>query len=168
MISNWSKAFLLLLESEGGYVNNPSDPGGRTNLGVTQSTWENWVGHPVKDMRGLTPEIVAPLYRQKYWDACKCDLLPTGLDYMVFDFAVNAGVGRSTKTLQSAVGTAPDGDIGKKTLQAIMTCSKGQLIDKFSVAKESFYRSLPTFAVFGNGWLNRVAAVKLHALDMIG
>ena len=121
MIDNWQKSFELMLESEGGYGHHPSDPGGRTNLGVTQRVWEEWVGRESneKEMRSLTPEMVKPLYKRKFWDACKCDELFTGIDYLVFDFAVNAGVGRSIKTLQSAVGTTPDGWIGPITMAAV-------------------------------------------------
>lgn len=166
MNGNWEQSFKWLLESEGGYVAHEADPGGRTNLGVTQAVWESWVGRASneKEMRSLTPAQVEPLYKKKYWDACKCDELPTGLDYLVFDFAVNAGVGRAIKTLQSCVGATPDGAIGPKTLQAIMVCSKDDLINKFSAAKETFYRSLPTFAVFGKGWLNRIQEAKCRTL----
>jgi lysozyme family protein len=167
MISNWSKSFLLLLESEGGYVNNPSDPGGRTNLGVTQSTWEAWVGRKSneKEMQSLSAAMVQPLYKRKYWDACCCDDLPIGVDYIVFDFAVNAGVGRSSKILQSTVGANPDGDIGELTIAAVNMSAK-DIIDRFSQLKVSFYRSLPTFITFGNGWLNRVSAVQNNATSM--
>ena len=168
--SNWDSAFKLMLQSEGGFVNHPSDPGGMTNLGVTKATWENWVGRESdeKEMRGLTPEKVEPLYKKKFWDACRCDELPSGIDYLVFDFAVNAGPGRSIKTLQTAVGTTPDGGIGPITLAAVNSFSEPELIEKFSQAKEDFYRSLNTFDTFGKGWLNRVAAVKIKATSMIG
>ena len=167
--SNWKRSFELMLKSEGGYVNHPSDPGGRTNLGVTQRVWEQWVGRESneKEMRSLTPAMVEPLYKRKYWDACKCDDLPEGLDYLVFDFAVNAGPGRSIKTLQSAVGTTPDGIIGPKTLSAVRAIDPHELIEKFSVAKTEFYESLPTFPTFGRGWLNRVADVKVKASNML-
>ena len=167
--SNWKRSFELMLKSEGGYVNHPSDPGGRTNLGVTQRVWEQWVGRESneKEMRSLTPAMVEPLYKRKYWDACKCDDLPEGLDYLVFDFAVNAGPGRSIKTLQTAVGTTPDGIIGPKTLAAVRAVDPHELIEKFSIAKIEFYESLPTFPTFGRGWLNRVADVKVKASTML-
>jgi lysozyme family protein len=168
--SNWQKAFEQMLASEGGYVNHPSDPGGMTNLGVTKRVWEEWVGRESneKEMRSLTPEMVAPLYKRKFWDACKCDELPTGVDYLVFDFAVNAGPGRSAKILQTAVGVPADGGIGPITLAAVKAQDPVELIEKFSRAKEDFYRSLNTFDTFGKGWLNRVAAVKIKANTMLG
>jgi lysozyme family protein len=170
MKENWQKSFEQMLASEGGYVNHPSDPGGRTNLGVTQRVWEEWVGRESneKEMRSLTPEMVEPLYKRKFWDACKCDDLPTGVDYLVFDFAVNAGPGRSAKTLQVAVGVPADGGIGPITLAAVKAQDPVELIEKFSQTKEDFYRTLGTFDVFGKGWLNRVAAVKIKASSMLG
>jgi lysozyme family protein len=170
MNSNWEKSFEMMLKSEGGYVNNPADPGGMTNLGVTKATWENWVGRASDEaeMRNLTPEKVAPLYKNKFWDMCRCDDLPSGVDYLVFDFAVNAGPGRSAKILQTAVGATPDGGIGPMTLAAVAKYDANELVEKFSQAKEDFYRSLPTFGTFGKGWLNRVADVKLKASSMLG
>jgi lysozyme family protein len=169
MISNWQKSFELMLKSEGGYVNNPVDPGGMTNLGVTKATWENWVGRESDEaeMRELTPEKVEPLYKKKYWDAVRGDELPMGLDYLMFDFAVNAGAGRAIKTLQTAVGVTPDGGFGPMTMAAVQAVDPVDLIERFSQAKEDFYRSLTTFATFGKGWLNRVADVKVKASAML-
>ena len=169
MQSNWDNAFKMMLASEGGYVNHPSDPGGMTNLGVTKATWENWVGRESDEaeMRGLTPEKVEPLYKKKYFDAVRGDELPMGLDYLMFDFAVNAGAGRAIKTLQTAVGVTPDGGFGPMTMAAVQAVDPNELIERFSQAKEDFYRSLTTFATFGKGWLNRVADVKVKASAML-
>ena len=169
MNNNWKQAFDLMLKSEGGYVHHPSDPGGRTNLGVTQATWENWVGRgsDEAEMRGLTPEKVEPMYKKKFWDAVRGDELPVGLDYLMFDFAVNAGAGRAIKTLQTAVGVTPDGGFGPMTMAAVQAVDPNELIERFSQAKEDFYRSLTTFATFGKGWLNRVADVKVKASAML-
>ena len=158
-----------MLASEGGYVNHPSDPGGRTNLGVTQATWENWIGRKSDEaeMRSLTPAKVEPLYKKKYWDAVLGDELPTGIDYLTFDFAVNAGVGRSIKTLQAAVGVETDGWLGPITMAAVQATDPTELIEQFSQTKEGFYRSLTQFPIFGTGWLNRVAKVKAEALTMV-
>jgi lysozyme family protein len=169
MLSNWDNSFKLMLKSEGGFVNHPSDPGGMTNLGVTKATWENWVGRESDEaeMRGLTPEKVEPLYKKKYWDAVRSDELPVGLDYLLFDFAVNAGAGRAIKTLQTAIGVTPDGGFGPMTMAAVQAVEPNELIERFSQAKEDFYRSLTTFATFGKGWLNRVADVKVKASAML-
>jgi lysozyme family protein len=169
MQNDWQKSFELLLKSEGGYVNNPSDPGGMTNLGVTKATWENWIGRQSdeSEMRSLTADKVEPLYRKKYWDAVRGDELKSGISYLCFDFAVNAGVGRSIKTLQAAVGVPVDGGFGPVTMNAVKSFEPVKLIDRFSQAKEDFYRSLNTFDVFGKGWLNRVEKVKAEALKMV-
>ncbi len=169
MKENFDDALAAVLEHEGGFVNHPKDPGGMTNLGVTKRVWETWVGKTVSeaDMRALTPATVAPMYRKQYWDAVKGDELPSGLDYLMFDFAINAGVSRAIRTMQKAIGTTPDGAIGPKTMQALRDAGPDALIAKFSDEKEAFYRSLPTFATFGKGWLRRVAEVKSHAVTLL-
>ena len=170
MLSNFPAALALVLKSEGGFVNHPSDPGGMTNLGVTKKVWEAWVKHPVDEaeMRALTPELVTPLYKANYWDACKCDDLPRGVDYAVFDSAVNMGPGRAAKLLQAALGVAADGSIGRATIAAATAADPVELLEAFSLGKEEFYKSLPTFATFGKGWLNRVAHVQDAAEQMMG
>jgi lysozyme family protein len=158
-----------MLKSEGGFVNHPSDPGGMTNLGVTKATWESWVGRQVDEaeMRGLTADKVEPLYKERYFDAVRGDELPAGLDYLMFDFAVNAGAGRAIKILQTAVCVPDDGGFGPMTMKAVQAVDPVELIERFSQAKEDFYRSLAQFPTFGKGWLNRVADVKLKASSML-
>jgi lysozyme family protein len=168
MNSNFQKCLDLVLKSEGGWVNNFSDPGGETNLGVTKKVWEEWVGHDVKTMKGLTPKDVAPMYQAKYWMSCYANQLPKGVDYMAFDMAVNAGPGRAIKLLQESVGCVPDGVIGPRTMQLIDQKNAQDVVQAYSNRKTSFYESLPTFATFGKGWLKRVEDVKLNALNMIG
>jgi lysozyme family protein len=144
-----------------------------TNLGVTAKVWEEWVGHPVdeKQMRALTPQDVAPLYKRKYWDACRADELVSGLDYAIFDFAVNSGVGRAIKTLQACVGVNADGGFGSTTMAAV-SLFKGNsakvIITEVCDNRLNFLKSLKTFAVFGKGWENRVNSVKEQALKMLG
>jgi len=166
---NFRQALQAVLLHEGGFVNHPKDPGGMTNLGVTKRVWEAWVGHPVgeKEMRALTPATVARLYKRQYWDAVKGDELPTGLDYLMFDFAVNAGAGRAIRTMQKALGTTPDGVIGPKTMAAIKAADPKDLIAKFSMERELFYKALPTFATFGRGWLRRVDESKSQAMTLL-
>ena len=158
-----------MLQHEGGYTNHPSDPGGRTNLGVTQRVWEDYVGHKVDEqtMRNLTKELVAPLYRKEYWDAVHGDKLPCGADYLAFDFAVNAGAFRSIKTIQRALNITADGIIGPVTLKSIQGANAEDFINNFTNAKERFYRSLSNFPTFGRGWFNRVAKSKRIAEEMI-
>ena len=168
MKDNFDAALKAILHHEGGYVNHPADPGGMTNLGVTKRVWEEWVGHEVdeKAMRNLTPEIVGPMYKVKYWDKIKGDELPTGVDYVVFDAAVNSGPGRAAKWLQACVGVEPDGGIGPKTLAAVNAFDTNQLIEDYAKRRLSFLMDLQTWDTFGKGWGRRVAEVQKTGLDM--
>jgi len=171
MTGEFEKALKRILKHEGGYVNDPIDSGGMTNLGVTKRVWEEFVGHPVSeaDMRALTPEKVGSMYKLKYWNSSYCEVLPKGLDYVVFDFAVNAGTGRSVKTLQQAIGCVADGVIGPKTMAAINDAEPKDLIAKFSDARADFYQGIvarkPDQARFIKGWLNRVEDARKLALE---
>ena len=169
MKETWQDALAHVLKSEGGYVNHPSDPGGRTNLGVTQRVWEEWVKHDVdeKQMRELTPEMVAPLYQEKYWQRVKGDELPAGIDYCVFDASVNSGVGRASKWLQEVCGTQPDGVIGPMTLRVAEAIVPTDLVNMYCDKRLAFLRELKTWETFGKGWERRVEEVRSHALTMI-
>ena len=168
MKENWDVALAALLKHEGGFVDNPHDPGGMTNLGVTRKTWEAFVGREVTEdeMRELTPQAVAPLYKQRYWDAVHGDTLPSGVDLCVFDCCVNSGPKQSARFLQRAVGAVPDGQIGPATLAAVAAADPHDVIEKFTQIRESFLRDLPTFIYFGKGWLIRTAAVEKQATEM--
>lgn len=170
MQSNFELCLKELLVHEGGYVDHPKDPGGRTNHGVTQRVWEEWVGHEVdeKQMRALTHEMVAPLYKRKYWDAVRADDLVAGVDYCVFDVAVNSGPGRAIKFLQSSVGVTADGGFGPATLAAVTVQDPNRLIEMYCAKRLEFLQSLKTFETFGKGWSRRVQEVKDKALTMLG
>ena len=163
--ATWPKAFAAVLRHEGGYVNHPKDPGGMTNLGVTKRVWEEWSGHPVDEaaMRALTPAMVEPLYRAKYWNAVRGDELPAGVDLCVFDVAVNSGPGRAARLLQAAVGAAVDGGIGPKTVAEAVVKQPAETIDAICDGREAFLRSRPAFSTFGVGWLARVERVRREA-----
>jgi lysozyme family protein len=176
MINNFEQALASVLKSEGGFQTDINDRGnilpdgraGSTNLGVTQAAWESYVGHPVtwNDMRTLTSEKIAPFYKRKYWDVVHGDELPTGVDYMAFDLAVNTGPGRAIKLLQEAIGVTPDGVLGPLSLSAIHNIPAKQMIERFTDTKEKYYKSLnnPTYE---HGWLNRVTSVEVSALKMV-
>jgi len=166
MENNFKECLDLVLKSEGGWVNNPADPGGETNLGVTKNVWEEYVGHPVTTMKNITLADVAPMYEQKYWRPCYGEVLPRGLDFVVFSMGVNAGPGRSIKLLQSAIGCVPDGVIGPATKSLISASNCATLINKFSEARREYYKSLKTFPIFGKGWLARVDHEEAQALNM--
>ena len=170
MSNSFKECLDLVLKSEGGWTGAQGlkgDPGGETNLGVTKRVWEEWVGHPGDTLKNLTKEDVAPLYEQRYWKPCYGEVLPRGLDLVVFSMAINAGPGRSIKLLQSAIGCVPDGSIGPTTRSLISASNTATLIAKFSEARREYYKSLKTFSIFGKGWLNRVDKEESEALNMI-
>lgn len=169
MKQNFDKALAAVLHHEGGFVNHPDDPGGMTNLGCTKAVWEEWVGHPVdeKAMRALTPADVGPLYKKRYWDKIKGDDLPEGVDYVVFDCAINSGAGRAAKFLQECVGAVVDGAIGPRTLALVKAQDQAQLIQDYSSRRMTFLMELPKWSVFGKGWGRRVNEVEKTALSML-
>lgn len=168
MNTNWDACFNHLIKHEGGYVNHPSDPGGRTNLGITQQVWENWVDRPVteEEMKALTRDMVKPVYKDLYWERVKGDKLPSGVDYCVFDAAVNSGVRRASQWLQATLGVAADGSIGPQTLAIASVTSPTTTIINFSAQRLKFLQGLSTWPTFGKGWERRVAEVKATALSM--
>jgi lysozyme family protein len=161
-----------LLKHEGGYCNHPADPGGRTNLGVTQRVWEAWTGKKANEaiMRSLTPDMVAPLYRKHYWETVRADELPGGLALTVFDFGVNAGPGRAIKFLQQLAGVLVDGVIGPMTIAAakkyVAKHGEDAAICAYSELRRQYYRSLRTYGTFGKGWLRRVKEVEAAAMRL--
>ena len=170
MNSNFDKSLVKLLQHEGGYVNHPSDPGGATNLGVTQDVWEDWIDRAVSEdeMKALTPNKVAPLYREMYWDRVKADKLPAGVDYCVFDAAVNSGVSRAAKWLQTTVAAVADGAIGEQTLKQVRLTNPLMVIDKYNAIRLEFLKGRSTWPTFGKGWERRVEEVRVTALKMCG
>ena len=165
MKDNFDECLKMLLHHEGGYVNHPKDPGGETNLGVTKRVYEKWGG--TKDMKDLTVEDVAPIYKKEYWDKCKCDDLESGVDWAVFDWAVNSGTGRAAKAIQKICGATQDGAIGPKTLALINTQNTEYVIEEFGKIRQDFYESLKTFDTFGKGWTRRNKETTAKALEMI-
>ena len=158
-------AMRLLLRHEGGFVNHPSDPGGMTNLGVTQRTWEVHTGKAATeaDMRALTQEAVQPVYKARYWNTIHADDLPHGVDYCLFDCAVNSGPGRAVKLAQYVLHQKVDGSLGKNTLAAIKAADPVELIEDYSQRRLDFLKSLDTWPTFGKGWGKRVSEVELEA-----
>lgn len=163
----FARCLPALLRHEGGFVNHPRDPGGVTNLGITLGTAKAWRldldgdgDVDVDDMRLLKPETAAPIYRSGYWLPPACDRLPAGVDYMVFDLAVNSGTRRAKRYLQRVAGVTEDEIIGPKTLAAVAALNPVRVVERMSDLREDFYRSLPTFDVFGRGWMRRLTEVE--------
>ncbi len=168
MKANFDKCLEMLLHHEGGYVWHPEDPGGETNLGVTRAVYEQWVGRQVMDgeMKTLTPDDVAPIYKKNYWDKVRGDDLPAGLDWAAMDWAVNSGAGRPAKAIQRCVGATQDGAIGPKTLAAIANKEPDKIIEYVHDIRQKFYERLKTFKTFGRGWTRRNTETLKAALAM--
>ena len=165
MKDNFDECLKMLLHHEGGYVNHPKDPGGETNLGVTKRVYEKWGG--TKDMKDLTVEDVAPIYKKNYWNRCKCDDLESGVDWVVFDWAVNSGTGRAATAIQKICGASQDGAIGPKTLALIKSQDTEYVIEEFGKIRQNFYESLKTFDTFGKGWTRRNKETTEKAIKMM-
>ncbi|KQS52591.1 hypothetical protein ASG17_15085 [Brevundimonas sp. Leaf363] len=166
----FARALPMLLRHEGGYVDHPRDPGGATNLGITLGTARAWRmdidgdGDVDKsDVRLLTPKEAAPVYRDGYWLKARCHQLPAGVDYMIFDLAVNSGSRRAARYLQRAAGVSEDAKVGPKTLAAVRILNPVRVVERLSDIREAYYRSLPTFPTFGKGWLRRLGEVEQTA-----
>jgi lysozyme family protein len=168
MERNFERSLALVLKHEGGYVDHPRDPGGATNLGVTLDTLSSWQGRIAtkSEVRALTVPQVAPIYRRRYWDAVEGDDLPSGLDYAVFDFAVNSGVSRAARYLQAVLGVPQDGKIGPVTVAAAKAADTARVIETLCANRLKFLRDLSTFDTFGKGWTSRVNGVLEDALLM--
>ncbi|TPK57767.1 hypothetical protein FJ546_25950 [Mesorhizobium sp. B2-4-19] len=168
MDRNFARALALVLKSEGGWSDNPADPGGATMKGVTLANFRRYVKADAgkADLKKIGDDQVATVYRRFYWDAVLGAELPDGVDYAVFDFAVNSGPGRAAKYLQASVGVSQDGRIGPATLAAVKTKPAGVVIDQLCDARLAFLRRLPTWATFGRGWSDRVRSVRAQALLM--
>ena len=165
--SPFESALPFILRWEGGFVDHPSDPGGRTNKGVTQRTYTNWLsqrGLPERDVKQITDAEVKAIYEKDYWLPPRCNELPSQLDLVQFDTAVNMGVGRAVRFLQAAVGCGADGRYGTETAQAVARCEARTTLAAYCEAREAFYRRLvaakPDLKVFLAGWLNRLNSLR--------
>lgn len=165
---SFNRALSFVLEREGGYSNNPRDPGGATNLGITHRTLADWRKREPSwslpaDVRQLTPYEAGRIYRAGYWDKVQGDLLPEGLDLVVFDAAVNHGPARAARWLQQAVGVTQDGLIGPRTLAAMHSKDKRDVVREFAVLRALGYVATGNMATFGRGWMRRLFAAVQEA-----
>jgi lysozyme family protein len=152
MKSNFNDCLTRLLKDEGGYTNDPRDPGGPTNFGITLTDYRKYIDSKgtASDVRGMTVDQARTIYKEKYWDALDCDNLPSGVDYTVFDYGVNSGVGRP-----------------RKALQRFKSLSGTSLVEAINNERMTFLRSLSTYPTFGKGWSKRVAGVKAHSIELV-
>jgi lysozyme family protein len=162
----WAESIQRVLASEGGYVNHPSDPGGPTNFGITLADYRRYVtpGATAADVRAMKVEEAKAIYRDKYWCAMRCEELPGGLDYCVFDYAVNSGTGRVPKVLQRVLGLRVTGRVDDATVAAARKGDAHTLIQSICDERMRFLQGLKTWPVFGKGWSKRVSEVRNAAL----
>src|SRR5574337_217528 len=167
---NFERCVAIVFAQEGGFVDNPADPGRATNMGITLATLSEWRGKPCTsdEVRGLTKQEAQEIYRTKYWNTMRCASLPAGVDLVVFDMGVHAGQRTSVKILQRIAGVIDDGSVGPLTLEAVARFKPRELIGKFSDARLPYYQSLAGWATFGNGWTRRVVQVRSAAEAMVG
>ena len=160
MKANFDRCLSEVLQHEGGYVNDPHDPGGETNMGISKRSY------PKENIKAMTRARAAVIYRRDFWDAVRGDDLPAGLDLVAFDAAVNSGVSRGAKWLQTALGVSTDGRIGPKTIAAAKAAHSEAVIDRAIAARMSFLRTLSTWSRYGRGWTSRVESVREVATSM--
>lgn len=172
MERNFPEALAHTLQFEGGWANNPNDPGGATMKGITQRTYNQYLGRQASqdELRNISDEDVAAIYRKLYWDECLGDAVADGLDFALFDAAVNTGPREASRLLQRVVGAPVDGVLGPKSIAAVNDYVAAQglpkLIDAYTDARQAYYRLLPTYVHFGEGWRKRADAVAVLAKDL--
>lgn len=166
---NFPTVLAETLSHEGRWADHPKDPGGATMKGITIGTFAAWKRRPVTktELRNISDADVTAIYRQNYWNKVRGDDLPAGMDMVGFDGAVNSGVSRGARWLQTGLGVAADGAIGAKTLAAARAAKNPvSVIQKACAARMGFLRGLRTFSTFGRGWMRRVASVEATAVAM--
>lgn len=161
MKKNFEECFEFVLKEEGPMTNDPHDPGGLTKFGIAKTS------HPDVDVAGLTKHGAELIYRKDYWAPCRCDDLPSGLDLITFDFAVNVGCLRAKETLQRAVGAKVDGVVGPMTLERVRMTNTGYAVDGFWKARRAFYMGRSGFSRYGKGWLARTDRCREAAHFMV-
>lgn len=171
MADTFQDCLAFTLAREGGWADDPRDPGGCTMRGITLASFQAWRRDwnlTCAELRQLTDDIIATFYLDSFWQPTHADALPTGIDLMIFDSAVNIGIHNTIKMLQAEIGVATDGVIGPATLAATSNCDPLLLIPALAQAQSAYYQRLSTYPVFGKGWMNRVIARQTAALAMAG
>jgi lysozyme family protein len=150
-VDAFQRAFELVIGHEGGYVNDPRDPGGETKYGISKRA------NPDVDIRNLTLAKAQWIYRQRYWLPLHADAMPEAVAVQVFDAAVNHGIKPAVRMLQRALGVTVDGIIGPQTLAAMTTTDDARFVAHFAAERLTFYTDLAGWEVYGRGWTRRVA-----------
>lgn len=167
--SNYDACEARVLLSEGGYTNDPRDPGGPTNWGITIYDARLYWKHDATaaDVRAMPKAVAQDIYRKKYWDALDCDALPAGLDYTVFDYGVNSGIARAGRVLRQCMGLpAADWHVTPDIVAALAKRNIPALIEDINAERLKFLQGLRTWPAFGRGWSARVHGVEAASLQM--
>lgn len=159
MSEPFDTAVTAVLGYEGGYVNDPNDPGGETNWGISKRAYPNL------DIKNLTRDGAIQIYRRDYWDALGCDRFPPVIAIALFDAAVNQGPVAAVRILQRALGVAVDGVIGPQTLAAARAANGATLLAEFLADRAVRYAGLSTFSRYGHAWMRRLFAVQQVCLQ---
>lgn len=146
-----------VLAHEGGYVNDPRDPGGETKWGISKRSY------PQLNIKGLTRDDAKAIYERDFWQRVQGDKLPRPFAFQALDAAVNHGIGNAVRWMQRAAGVADDGHIGPATLAAVARAEPADLVLNFNAERLEFYARLQTFDTFGRGWTRRVAGNLRYA-----
>ena len=171
--ANFKKSLAFVLVDEGGNDNDPLDHGGRTSRGVRQDEYTAWLSEhklPSKDVWTAPESDIEAIYHDEYWEPY-CDGFPSGIDYLYFDMAVNAGPHRAAILLQRSLGLPQDGRIGPITRGAVVKADPHRLVHDYTDIKRNYYYEIveaaPDQKRFLHGWLNRCDHVLKNALTMI-
>lgn len=170
---NWGRSLSAVLANEGGYSNDPRDPGnwtgGKPGAGVLKGTKKgiSAKAYPQLDIKALNDNQIAEIYSAKYWRKVRGDELPAGVDFSAFDYAVQSGPSRSAKDLQRVLGVAVDGIVGPATVLAAKTAAPRATIKAHCARRLGFVQSLAIWKTFAKGLGNRVAKAEAMALAMV-
>lgn len=159
MADPFDTAVTAVLSYEGGYANDPNDPGGETNWGISKRAYPNL------DIRSLTRDDAIRIYRRDYWNVAKCDQFPAPIAIALFDAAVNQGPSAAVRLLQRALGVTVDGIVGPQTVNAARTMNVQAALASFLANRAVEYAGLSTFPEYGRGWMRRLFAVHQVCLQ---
>jgi lysozyme family protein len=152
---NFDEAFNRLIDSEGGYVNNPNDPGGETRFGISKRSY------PDVDIKNLTQNQAASIYLRDFWNPLG-DADPA-VKFQVFDFAVNSGIQTAIRKLQSAIGVADDGHWGPVSAAKMAAMDRNDVLMQFIAARLIFWTKCSAWPTMGAGWVSRGAHMLQYA-----
>ncbi|MFZ4626492.1 MAG: glycoside hydrolase family 108 protein [Rhodoferax sp.] len=150
MMTSFDQAFDRLMGHEGGYVNDPNDPGGETAWGISKRSYPNL------DIRHLTRELAKTVYRRDFWDVLG-DAAPAAIKFQAFDFAVNSGIQTAIRKLQAAIGVADDGHWGPLSAAKLAAMDVNDVLLRFMAQRLRYWVKCSAWPTFGAGWINRAA-----------